>query len=78
MFIMASVCLKFRVIITKKYQQVPDGSPFVPSVVRDWLLLDPKIGVWLLDADHPPVTFGHVLAHLRWEDTQVGLLSRSL
>ncbi|KAK8718817.1 hypothetical protein OTU49_014446, partial [Cherax quadricarinatus] len=27
------------------------------EVIGSWVLLDPKIGGWLLNPDHPPITF---------------------
>jgi len=30
---------------------------YVAVVVSHWNVVDPKIGAWLLDPDHPPVTF---------------------
>ena len=36
------------------------------AVVSRWNIVDPKVAAWLLDADHPPVTFQQTVD--RWMD----------
>ncbi|XP_050716052.1 uncharacterized protein LOC126998427 isoform X2 [Eriocheir sinensis] len=42
------------------------------EVISSWVVLDPKIGGWLLDSDHPPVTFKQTALALKVPLPQAG------
>ena len=43
------------------------------TVIGSWVILDPKVGGWLMDSDHPPVTFQQTAIALKVPLSQVGL-----
>jgi len=38
------------------------------AVISRWNVVDPKIAAWMLDPDHPPVTFQQTLN--QWMDVE--------
>ena len=47
---------------------------YVAVVVSHWNVVDPKIGAWLLDPDHPPVTFQQTARRWMTVEPQVSAL----